>query len=186
MFKVKMGNVSTQTIYIGYKIKWLTPPLWEGRPLGPSLPQHGKRSLVSWKVQSILIGKCTFFRGSVFCLPDDVFVFFVLAFTLLESSVHHTGVHIGRAAKGQMKYDPNSISQWTSDKCSGANNNNVPSSDLPHMPHLKVLGSLRRLTTLRRMVRTFWVGFHLSQGSSPDWGSSTGGCRMEMQRSPFS
>ena len=54
-----------------------------------------------------------FLRGSVFCLPDDVFVFFVLAFTLLESSVHHTGVHIGRAAKGQreMKYDPNSISQ---------------------------------------------------------------------------
>ena len=53
-----------------------------------------------------------FFRGSVFCLPDDVFVFFVLAFTLLESSVHHAGVHIGRAAKGQheVKYDPNSIS----------------------------------------------------------------------------
>ena len=83
----------------------------------------------------VLVRKWIFFRGSVFCLPDDVFVFFVLAFTLLESSVHHTGVHIGRAAKGQreMKYDPNSISHWTSDKCSAANNNNVPSSDLPHI-----------------------------------------------------
>ena len=74
-----------------------------------------------------------FFRGSILCLPDDIFVFFVLAFALLESSVHHTGVHVGRAAMGQdqMKYDPNSISHWTLDKRSGANNNNVPSSDLP-------------------------------------------------------
>lgn len=32
---------------------------------------------------------------------------------------------------------------------------------------------------------TFWVGFHLSEGSSPLWGSSTGGCRMEMHTSPF-
>ena len=74
-----------------------------------------------------------FFSGSVVCLPNDVFVFFVLAFTLLGSSVHHTGVHVGRAAMGQdeMKYDPNSISHWTSDKRPGANNNNGPSSDLP-------------------------------------------------------
>ena len=41
------------------------------------------------------------------------------------------------------------------------------------------------LTTDRRMVLTFCVGFHLSQGSSPDWGSSTGGCRMDTHRSPF-
>lgn len=32
---------------------------------------------------------------------------------------------------------------------------------------------------------TFCVGFHLSQGSSPLWGSSTGGCRIEIHRSPF-
>lgn len=32
---------------------------------------------------------------------------------------------------------------------------------------------------------TFWVGFHLSDGSSPLWGSSTGGCRMEIHTSPF-
>ena len=41
------------------------------------------------------------------------------------------------------------------------------------------------LTTDRRIVLTFCVGFHLSQGSSPDWGSSTGGCRMDTHRSPF-
>ena len=52
--------------------------------------------------------------------------------------------------------------------------------------HLNVFGSLRRLTTLRRMVLTFCVGFHRSQGSSPDWGSSTGGWRIEMHKSPFS
>ena len=186
MFKVKMGNVSTQTIYIGYKIKWLTPPLWEGRPLGPSLPQHGKRSLVSWKVQSILIGKCTFLEALYFVY----LMMFSYSLSLPLLSLNLLYITLASTLAGlqrdKMKYDPNSISQWTSDKCSGANNNNVPSSDLPHMPHLKVLGSLRRLTTLRRMVRTFWVGFHLSQGSSPDWGSSTGGCRMEMQRSPFS
>merc|ERR1719281_2345077 len=51
---------------------------------------------------------------------------------------------------------------------------------------LKVLGSLRRLTTESKIVLTFCVGFHLSQGSSPDWGSSTGGWRIDMQRSPFS
>ena len=44
----------------------------------------------------------------------------------------------------------------------------IMSRQLSLATHLKVLGSLRRLTTLRRMVRTFWVGFHLSQGSSPD------------------
>lgn len=33
--------------------------------------------------------------------------------------------------------------------------------------------------------RTFWVGFHLSEGSSPLCGSSTGGCNMEMHTSPF-
>lgn len=32
---------------------------------------------------------------------------------------------------------------------------------------------------------TFCVGFHLSEGSSPLWGSSTGGCRIEMHTSPF-
>lgn len=31
---------------------------------------------------------------------------------------------------------------------------------------------------------TFWVGFHRSEGSSPLWGSSTGGWRMEMHTSP--
>lgn len=33
--------------------------------------------------------------------------------------------------------------------------------------------------------RTFWVGFHLSEGSSPLCGSSTGGCSIEMHTSPF-
>merc|ERR1719452_418682 len=51
---------------------------------------------------------------------------------------------------------------------------------------LEVLGSLSKLTTLRSTVRTLWVGFHRSQGSSPDWGSSTGGCRIDIHRSPFS
>merc|ERR1712002_868180 len=51
---------------------------------------------------------------------------------------------------------------------------------------LEVLGSLSRLTTLSRIVLTFCVGFHLSHGSSPDCGSSTGGWRIDMQRSPFS
>lgn len=32
---------------------------------------------------------------------------------------------------------------------------------------------------------TFWVGFHLSEGSSPLCGSSTGGWRIEMHTSPF-
>lgn len=32
---------------------------------------------------------------------------------------------------------------------------------------------------------TFCVGFHLSHGSSPLCGSSTGGCRIDMHRSPF-
>lgn len=33
--------------------------------------------------------------------------------------------------------------------------------------------------------RTFWVGFHLSEGNSPLCGSSTGGCSIEMHTSPF-
>ena len=49
----------------------------------------------------------------------------------------------------------------------------------------KCVAPLGILTTERSIVRTFWVGFHLSQGSSPDWGSSTGGCRMDTHRSPF-
>lgn len=48
-----------------------------------------------------------------------------------------------------------------------------------------VLGSLSREMILRRIVRTFCVGFHLSDGSSPLCGSSTGGWRIEMQTSPF-
>lgn len=32
---------------------------------------------------------------------------------------------------------------------------------------------------------TFCVGFHLSQGNSPLCGSSTGGCKIDMHRSPF-
>ena len=51
--------------------------------------------------------------------------------------------------------------------------------------YLKVFGSLRRLTTERRTVLTFWVGFHLSHASSPLWGSSTGGCSIDIHRSPF-
>lgn len=48
-----------------------------------------------------------------------------------------------------------------------------------------VLGSLSNEMTDRRIVRTFCVGFHRSQGSSPLWGSSTGGCRIDMHKSPF-
>jgi hypothetical protein len=44
---------------------------------------------------------------------------------------------------------------------------------------------LQAPTTESRIVRTFCVGFQRSQGSSPDWGSSTGGCRMDTHRSPF-
>lgn len=32
---------------------------------------------------------------------------------------------------------------------------------------------------------TLCVGFHLSHGNSPDCGSSIGGWRIEIQRSPF-
>lgn len=50
---------------------------------------------------------------------------------------------------------------------------------------LKVLGSFSSEMTDSSTVRTDCVGFQRSQGSSPDCGSSTGGCRMDMQRSPF-
>lgn len=50
---------------------------------------------------------------------------------------------------------------------------------------LKVLGSLSREITDSRTVRTDCVGFQRSQGSSPDWGSSTGGCKIDMHKSPF-
>jgi hypothetical protein len=48
-----------------------------------------------------------------------------------------------------------------------------------------VFGSFRRDITERRMVRTLCEGFQRSFRCSPLWGSSTGGCRIEMQRSPF-
>lgn len=51
---------------------------------------------------------------------------------------------------------------------------------------LNVFGSLSNEITDRRMVRTFCVGFHRSQGNSPLCGSSTGGCKIEMHKSPFS
>lgn len=50
---------------------------------------------------------------------------------------------------------------------------------------LKVLGSLSSEITESSTVRTDCVGFQRSHGSSPDCGSSTGGCRIDMQRSPF-
>lgn len=48
-----------------------------------------------------------------------------------------------------------------------------------------VFGSFSSEMTDSRMVRTFCVGFHRSHGSSPLCGSSTGGWRIEMHRSPF-
>ena len=48
----------------------------------------------------------------------------------------------------------------------------------------EVLGSFSSEITLRRMVLTFCVGFHRSEGSSPLCASSTGGWRMEMHTSP--
>lgn len=50
---------------------------------------------------------------------------------------------------------------------------------------LNVFGSLSREITDKSMVRTFWVGFQRSHGSSPDCGSSTGGWRILMHKSPF-
>lgn len=50
---------------------------------------------------------------------------------------------------------------------------------------LNVLGSFSREMTDNRIVRTFCVGFQRSHGSSPDCGSSTGGCRILMHKSPF-
>lgn len=48
---------------------------------------------------------------------------------------------------------------------------------------------IRRMSRTNREYRathlTFCVGFHLSQGSSPLCGSSTGGCRIDIHRSPF-
>lgn len=50
---------------------------------------------------------------------------------------------------------------------------------------LKVFGSLSSEITLSSIVRTFCVGFQRSHGNSPDWGSSTGGCKILMHKSPF-
>lgn len=58
-------------------------------------------------------------------------------------------------------------------------------TDASTLAGLEVFGSLRSETTDRRMVRIFCVGFHRSQGSSPLCGSSTGGWRIEIHRSPF-
>lgn len=48
-----------------------------------------------------------------------------------------------------------------------------------------VFGSFKSDITDSKIVRTFCVGFHLSHGNSPLCGSSTGGCNIEIQRSPF-
>ena len=48
-----------------------------------------------------------------------------------------------------------------------------------------VLGSFNRDMILRRIVRTFCVGFQRSDGNSPLCGSSTGGCKIDIQTSPF-
>lgn len=48
-----------------------------------------------------------------------------------------------------------------------------------------VFGSFSREITDNKIVRTFCVGFHLSHGNSPLCGSSTGGCNIEIHRSPF-
>lgn len=48
-----------------------------------------------------------------------------------------------------------------------------------------VFGSFSREITDNKIVRTFCVGFHRSHGNSPLCGSSTGGCNIEIHRSPF-
>lgn len=48
-----------------------------------------------------------------------------------------------------------------------------------------VLGSFNNEITDNKIVRTFCVGFHLSHGNSPLCGSSTGGCKIEIHKSPF-
>lgn len=48
-----------------------------------------------------------------------------------------------------------------------------------------VFGSFNNEITDNKIVRTFCVGFHLSHGNSPLCGSSTGGCNIEIHRSPF-
>lgn len=48
-----------------------------------------------------------------------------------------------------------------------------------------VFGSFKSDITDNKIVLTFCVGFHLSHGNSPLCGSSTGGCRIEIHRSPF-
>lgn len=50
---------------------------------------------------------------------------------------------------------------------------------------LNVLGSFNSEITDSNIVLTFCVGFHLSHGNSPDCGSSIGGCKMLMHKSPF-
>lgn len=85
-------------------------------------------------------------------------------------------------------------SQWTAVLTHQCIHGNAPAyrkkTSLPRM-HLtknvlyyRVL-RLKKRTLWGRTNLTFWVGFHLSEGSSPLWGSSTGGCRMEMHTSPF-
>lgn len=48
-----------------------------------------------------------------------------------------------------------------------------------------VFGSFKREITDNKIVRTFCVGFHRSHGNSPLCGSSTGGCNIEIHKSPF-
>lgn len=48
-----------------------------------------------------------------------------------------------------------------------------------------VFGSFNSEITDNKIVRTFCVGFHRSHGNSPLCGSSTGGCKIEMHKSPF-
>ena len=59
-----------------------------------------------------------------------------------------------------------------------------PKNTLWNLAESSKLKQLRSQLMLR-LYLTFWVGFQRSQGSSPLWGSSTGGCRIEMHRSPF-
>lgn len=49
----------------------------------------------------------------------------------------------------------------------------------------KVFGSFSNEITDSRIVLTFWVGFHRSHGNSPLCGSSTGGCNIDIHKSPF-
>lgn len=79
-------------------------------------------------------------------------------------------------------HSPSAFQQPLGTSCRLWEQKAVPNSPLSHpCPQTSLLPAA---PSPRSPYRTFWVGFHRSDGSSPLCGSSTGGWRMEMQTSP--